>query len=388
MKHLLLIVSGGIAAYKALELVRLCRKAGWRVTPVLTNGGAQFITPLSLSALAGEECHTDLWSLKDEAEMRHIRLSRECDRVLVAPASADLIAKMAHGTCDDLASTLLLASDKPVTIAPAMNPVMWENAATQANIETLRQRGIEVIGPAAGDMACGETGLGRMLEAEEIFAHLDRSGPLQGKKAVVTAGPTYEAVDPVRFIGNHSSGKQGYAIAAALAAQGAEVTLVSGPTALCAPSGVTCIKVTSATDMLAAVQGALPADIFIAAAAVADWMPEEAAPQKMKKGSADTLALKLVRTPDILAEISRGKTRPALVIGFAAETEHVEKHATDKRVAKGCDWLLANNVADSGVFGGDDNEICFISDRGVENWPRQSKQAVARRLAQKIEEHF
>lgn len=391
-KRVLLIIAGGIAAYKALDVIRRGRERSLEFRVILTKGGAEFVTPLSVASLAGSKAYTELFSLTDEAEMGHIRLVREADLVLVAPATADLIAKMAHGLADDLASTALLANDRPVLIAPSMNAVMWQNAAVQANVATLRARGVATVGPGAGDLACGEVGDGRLAEPLDIVNAALRilgDGPLKGLKALVTSGPTYEPIDPVRFIGNRSSGKQGHAIAAALAAAGAEVTLVAGPTALPDPAGCKTIHIESATEMLAATQKALPADIFIAAAAVADWRPAAEAEQKMKKrDGGEPPQLALATNPDILATIAApGPKRPKLVIGFAAETEKVVEYATAKRAKKQCDWILANDVsAATGTFGGADNKVHVITAAGAEEWPRLSKTELARRLVTKIAE--
>lgn len=391
-KRVLLIIAGGIAAYKALDVIRRGRERGLEFRVILTKGGAEFVTPLSVASLAGSKAYTELFSLTDEAEMGHIRLVREADLVLVAPATADLIAKMAHGLADDLASTALLANDRPVLIAPSMNAVMWQNAAVQANVATLRARGVATVGPGAGDLACGEVGDGRLAEPLDIVNAALRilgDGPLKGLKALVTSGPTYEPIDPVRFIGNRSSGKQGHAIAAALAAAGAEVTLVAGPTALPDPAGCKTIHIESATEMLAATQKALPADIFIAAAAVADWRPAAEAGQKMKKrDGGEPPQIMLATNPDILATIAApGPKRPKLVIGFAAETEKVVEYATAKRAKKQCDWILANDVsAATGTFGGADNKVHVITAAGAEEWPRLSKTELARRLVTKIAE--
>lgn len=392
MKRILLIVSGGIAAYKALELVRLARTAGLGVTAVLTKAGAQFVTPLSLQALTGQKLYQDLFSLTDESEMGHIELSRAADLVVVAPASADLLAKMAAGLVDDLASTLLLATDKPVLVAPAMNVRMWTHAATQANLATLKQRGVMVVGPASGPMACGEYGPGRLAEPPVILAAIQAmlaEGPLRGKHALVTSGPTHEPIDPVRYIANRSSGKQGHAIAAALAALGARVTLVTGPVSLPDPVGVETVHVETALQMQQAVQTSLPAEIAICTAAVGDWRVAQAASQKLKKTGAAAPNLSLTENPDILADLSRpGAQRPRLVIGFAAETEAVQEHAKAKYARKGCDWLVANNVGGTGIMGGDENEVLLLTPQGVESWPRMSKQAVAERLAAKIGDCF
>ena len=392
-KRVLLIVGGGIAAYKALELVRLLRKADIAVRPVLTAAGAHFVTPLSLSALAEDKVYDDLFSLTDEAEMGHIELSRSADLVVVAPATADLMAKAAHGLAGDLASTVLLATDKPVLMAPAMNVRMWTHAATRRNLETLRGDGVQIVGPGEGTMACGEFGFGRMAEPHEIFEAIVQAlegaagSPLAGKRALVTAGPTEEPLDPVRVLTNRSSGKQGYAIAAALARLGAEVTLVSGPTALSAPSGVKRVNVRTAVEMLAASKAALPADVAVFVAAVADWRADEVFGVKLKKGKDGPPTLRLVENPDILATLSRtGPERPKLVIGFAAETNDVEAHAREKLSRKGCDWIVANDVSQDGVMGGDANSVMVIDSQGVDRWPQVAKSAVADRLARRIAE--
>jgi phosphopantothenoylcysteine decarboxylase/phosphopantothenate--cysteine ligase len=392
-RRILLIVSGGIAAYKSLELIRRLREQGARVRCVLTQGGAQFVTPLSVAALSEDKVYGDLWSLTDEQQMGHIRLSREADLVVVAPASANLIAKMAQGLADDLASTVLLATDKPVMIAPAMNVEMWDNPATQANIKTLQQRGIKLIGPGAGLMACGEEGMGRMSEPAEILKAIAEyfaiSGPLAGKRALVTSGPTFEPLDPVRFIGNRSSGKQGHAIAEALYAKGAETILVSGPTNLPDPKGIETVHVETAREMLAACESALPIDVAVCAAAVADWRPAEISREKLKKGAAKA-SLDLVENPDILATLAKaGNRRPRLVVGFAAETSDVVKNAAQKFARKNCDWILANEVGANKGFDRDDNEVTFLR-RDAKGaiasfaWPRQSKDNIARQLADEI----
>jgi phosphopantothenoylcysteine decarboxylase/phosphopantothenate--cysteine ligase len=385
-KRVLLIVGGGIAAYKALELTRLLRKAGVAVRPILTAAGAQFVTPLSLSALAEDRVYQDLFNLTDEAEMGHIQLSRSADLVVVAPATADLMAKAANGLAGDLASTTLLATDKPVLMAPAMNVRMWTHAATQRNLAQLRADGVGMVGPDEGAMACGEHGPGRMAEPEAILAAIlerlsDTPKPLAGRHALVTAGPTAEPLDPVRLLTNRSSGKQGYAIAEALAALGARVTLVSGPTVLPAPTGVTRVDVETARQMLAACEAALPADIAVCVAAVADWRPAEAAATKVKKGAGGPPLIALVENPDILAALSKGPRRPTLVVGFAAETDAVEANALAKLKRKGCDWIVANDVSVDGVMGGDDNAVAIFSADGVERWERAAKSEVARRLA-------
>jgi phosphopantothenoylcysteine decarboxylase/phosphopantothenate--cysteine ligase len=397
-KKTLLVISGGIAAYKALELIRLIKKAGGAVRCILTKGGAEFVTPLSASTLSEEPAYTDLWSLKDESEIGHIRLSREADLIVVAPASADFLAKMAQGLADDLASTTLLASDKPILIAPAMNPEMWENEATQENLRTLRARGILQTGPERGDTACGETGLGRMSEPDDIFEAIlsffyDR--PLNGLKALVTAGPTYEPIDPVRFIGNRSSGKQGYAIAAALHEAGAAVTLISGPTALPDPSGIKTIRIETARDMLEACERALPCDLAVCAAAVSDWHPAGDAPlQKIKKKpGTPPPVLTLAENPDILQAISAHAQRPTLVVGFAAETENLLENAASKLERKGCNWILANDAGTDSktgknVFGADENHVYLISENGTQDWGRTGKKALARKLAAQIAAYF
>jgi phosphopantothenoylcysteine decarboxylase/phosphopantothenate--cysteine ligase len=391
-KRVLLVVGGGIAAYKALELVRLLRKAGIAVRPVLTKAGAQFVTALSLSALAEDKVYADLFSLTDEAEMGHIELSRSADLVVVAPATADLMAKAANGHADDLASTLLLATDKAVLMAPAMNVRMWEHAATKRNVARLAADGVAFVGPDEGAMACGEYGPGRMAEPPAIFqaivGKLQGGRPLAGKRALVTAGPTAEPIDPVRVITNRSSGKQGYAIAQALAALGAEVTLVSGPTALAAPAGVRRVDVETADEMLAACETALPVDVAVCVAAVADWKPAAAADRKVKKGAAGPPPIALVETPDILATLAKSKARPQLVIGFAAETDDVEANAKAKLARKGCDWIVANDVSVAGTMGGDDNAVAIYSKAGVQRIERAPKPAIARAIAARIAEEL
>lgn len=393
-KRILLIVSGGIAAYKSLELVRRLRERGASVRCVLTRGGAQFVTPLSLSALSEDKVYTDLFSLTDEAEMGHIQLSRDADLLLVVPASADIMAKMAQGLADDLATTALLATDKDVMVAPAMNVRMWTHAATQANLATLRERGVHFVGPTEGDMACGEFGPGRMAEPNEIADAVsdffEDSAPLSGRRALVTSGPTHEAIDPVRYIANRSSGKQGHAIAAALARRGADTTLISGPTNQPDPAGVNIIHVESAREMLAACEKSLPADVAVCAAAVADWRVVTEASEKMKKSGTGVPTLEMTENPDILATLAAAaNTRPSLVIGFAAETENVIDYARAKRQKKGCDWILANDVSpETGTFGGADNTIHLVSADGVEDWPRMSKTDVADRLADRITEQL
>ena len=396
--RVLLIVGGGIAAYKALELTRLLRKAGVGVRPILTKSGAEFVTPLSLSALAEDKVYSELFSLTDEAEMGHIELSRSADLVVVAPATADLIAKAANGLAGDLASTTLLATDKPVLMAPAMNVRMWLHPATQRNLATLKADGVLFVGPDEGAMACGEFGPGRLAEPPVIFeaimsalagpaAHSLKEGPLAGKHALVTAGPTFEPIDPVRGITNRSSGRQGYAIAGALAKLGARVTLVSGPVALPTPLGVDRVDVETARDMLAACQVALPADVGVFVAAVADWRIDEVFGVKLKKDKGGPPALTFVENPDILATLSAsGPRRPKLVIGFAAETNDVEMHARAKLSRKGCDWIIANDVTEPGVMGGDENAVLLISKDKTERWTRAAKDSVARDLAQRIAE--
>lgn len=388
MKRILLIVGGGIAAYKACELVRLIRKAGHSVTCVVTAGGQHFVTPMTLAALSENQVYTTLWDLKDEAEMGHIQLSRAADLVVVAPATADLLAKMAAGIADDLATTLLLATDKPVLAAPAMNVRMWQHAATQRNVATLRGDGVTVLEPDEGPMACGEFGPGRLPEPEAILHAIETalapaSGRLKGKHILVTAGPTHEPIDPVRYIANRSSGKQGFAIAGALAALGARVTLVAGPVALPTPAGVERVDVETAREMAAAVDSALPADAAVMVAAVADWRAGDAAEQKLKKGDAAAPALTLVENPDILATLARSDRRPPLVIGFAAETERVVEHAVAKRARKGADWIVANDVSGD-VMGGESNLVQLVTESGVESWERLAKGDVARRLAERI----
>jgi phosphopantothenoylcysteine decarboxylase/phosphopantothenate--cysteine ligase len=391
-QRVLLIVGGGIAAYKALELIRALRKADVAVRVILTRAGAQFVTPLSLSALSEDKVYQDLWSLTDEAEMGHIELSRSADLVVVVPATADMMAKAACGLADDLASTTLLATDKPVLMAPAMNVRMWTHPATQRNLATLRGDGVRFVGPDEGAMACGEFGFGRLAEPETILAAILAAlgpeapwRPLQGRRALVTAGPTLEPLDPVRVLTNRSSGRQGYAIATTLAALGADVTLVSGPTALPAPAGVTRIEVETAREMLDACLGALPVEVAVFTAAVADWRPETVSASKQKKSGAAPTPIHLVENPDILAALSApGPRRPALVIGFAAETEQVEAHATAKLARKGCDWIVANDVTAPGVMGGAENEVMVIDGAGVERWTRATKAEVATRLARRI----
>jgi phosphopantothenoylcysteine decarboxylase / phosphopantothenate---cysteine ligase len=389
-RRILLIISGGIAAYKSLDLIRRLRERGAAVRAIMTAAAQHFVTPLSVASLCEDKVYTDLWSLTDESEMGHIRLSREADLVVVAPASADLIARMAAGLADDLATTALLASDKRVLLAPTMNLMMWAHPATQANLATLSARGVVRVGPGSGELACGEVGSGRMAEPLEIVAAIEgmlaSETRLAGKRALVTSGPTREPIDPVRYLSNHSSGKQGHAIAAALAALGAETVLVSGPTQEPAPARVRVVPIETATEMLAACETALPVDVAVMAAAVADWRVESVAGHKLKKDGRGPPLLRLAENPDILATISRrANDRPALVIGFAAETEDLVANAQAKRRRKGCDWILANDVSpDSGTFGGDRNTIHLVDAEGVEDWPVMTKREVAERLAERI----
>jgi phosphopantothenoylcysteine decarboxylase / phosphopantothenate---cysteine ligase len=392
VKRILLILSGGIAAFKAAELIRLLRKGGYGVTCVLTDNAGQFVTPLTLQALSETKVYTNLFSLTDENEMGHIQLSRAADLLVVAPATANILAKMANGLADDLASTVLLATDKRVLIAPAMNVRMWLHPATQANFSTLLARGVLCVGPNEGAMACNEFGPGRMAEPEEILAAIEDAlatrKPLQGRHVIVTSGPTHEPIDPVRYIANRSSGRQGQAIAAELLALGANVTLVSGPVALPPPAGVTVRRVETAAEMLAACQAALPADAAVFAAAVADWRVANASEGKIKKRPGATPTLDLVPNPDILATIAApGPHRPRLIVGFAAETNDLMMNAQDKLRRKNADWIVANDVSvETGIMGGAENEIHLISAAGVEDWPRLDKQEVARRLATRIAE--
>lgn len=388
-KRILLIIGGGIAAYKTLDLIRRLRERGASVTPVLTRAGAEFVTPLAVSALAGRKVFSDLFDLTDEAEMGHIQLSRSADLIVVAPATADLMAKMATGRADDLASTVLLATDTPVLIAPAMNVRMWEHPATQRNIAVLKGDGITFVGPNAGDMACGEHGPGRMAEVPEILIAIETAlgdGPLKGHRVLVTSGPTHEPIDPVRYIANRSSGAQGTAIARALAALGAQVTFVSGPATVPPPDGVTVIRVETAREMLEAVQAALPVDAAICAAAVADWRVASASDHKIKKTKGGLPVLEFAENPDILATLSQRTTgRPRLVVGFAAETNDVIANATAKRARKGCDWIVANDVRpDTGIMGGSENAVTLITADGAEDWPRMGKDQVATQLAARI----
>ncbi len=393
--HILLIVGGGIAAYKACELIRLIRKAGMTVRCVLTEGGAQFITPMTLAALSENEVFTTLWDLKNETEMGHIQLSREADLIVVCPATADLLAKMAAGISDSLATTVLLATDTPVLAVPAMNVRMWQHAATQRNVAQLRGDGVTIVDPDDGAMACGEYGPGRLPEPVAIMAEIDRCLPppchsreaeallLTGKRVLITAGPTHEPIDPVRYIANRSSGKQGFAIAAAAAALGADVQLIAGPVHLPTPVGVTRIDVETAREMAAAVDAALPADIAILVAAVADWRTADAAGQKIKKTGGALPVLQLAENPDILAGLARDARRPALLVGFAAETENVVEHAQAKLARKGCDWIVANDVSGD-VMGGTENAVHIVTAQGVESWSNLPKDQVARKLMEKI----
>lgn len=390
-KRILLIIGGGVAAYKALDLSRRLMERGASVRGVLTSGGQEFITPLSVASLTGEQCYTDLFSLKDEAEMGHIRLSREADLIVIAPATADLIAKMANGHANDLASTILLATDKPVLIAPAMNAQMWDHAAVRRNVKQLGADGIMMVGPDAGLLACGEVGAGRLADVMDIVGAVEnffsrQAGALAGKHIVVTAGPTHEPIDPVRYIANRSSGKQGFAIAGALANLGAQVTLVAGPVDQPTPAGVTRVDIQTALEMDAAVKAALPADAAVCVAAVADWRAASGAEQKLKKSKDGLPDLKLTENPDILKGLaSMCEGRPELVVGFAAETENVIEYATAKRARKGCDIIVANDVsAAGGAMGGATNEIHIISEDGADSWPRMDKAEVAARLADLI----
>ena len=388
-KRILLIIGGGIAAYKTLDLIRRLRERGASVTPLLTRAGAEFVTPLAVSALAERKVFSDLFDLTDEAEMGHIQLSRSADLIVVAPATADLMAKMATGRGDDLASTVLLATDTPVLIAPAMNVRMWEHPATQRNIAVLKGDGITFVGPNAGDMACGEHGPGRMAEVPEILSAIETAlgdGPLKGQRVLVTSGPTHEPIDPVRYIANRSSGAQGTAIARALATLGAHVVFVTGPATVPPPDGVTVIRVETAKEMLEAVQAALPVDAAICAAAVADWRVASARDHKIKKTKGGLPVLEFAENPDILATLSQRTTdRPRLVVGFAAETNDVIANATAKRARKGCDWIVANDVRpDTGIMGGSENAVTLITADGAEDWPRMGKDQVATQLAARI----
>lgn len=394
-RRILLIISGGIAAYKSLDLIRRLRERGASVRAVMTAAATHFVTPLSVASLCEDKVYTDLWSLTDESEMGHIRLSREADLVVVAPASADLIARMAAGLADDLATTALLASDKRVLLAPTMNLMMWAHPATQANLATLDARGVVRVGPGSGDLACGEVGSGRMAEPLEIVAAIEGmlaermltlDARLAGRRALVTSGPTREPIDPVRYLSNHSSGKQGHAIAAALASLGAETVLVSGPTQEPAPAGVRLVPIETAAEMLAACEAALPVDVAVMAAAVADWRVETIAEHKLKKDGGGPPLLRLTENPDILGRIAqRANDRPALVVGFAAETDDIVANARAKRERKRCDWILANDVsAGTGTFGGERNTIHLVDAEGVEDWPAMTKREVATRLARRI----
>lgn len=395
-RRILLIISGSIAAYKSLDLIRRLRDEGADVRCILTRGGAEFITPLSVAALSENKVYTELFSLTDEQEMGHIRLARDCDLVLVAPASASMIARAAHGSADDLATTVLLATDKPVMMTPAMNPVMWDNPAVQDNIKTLGSRGVKILTPASGLMACGEKGAGRLPEITEIvsavISHFQANKPLAGLRALVTSGPTHEPLDPVRFLGNRSSGKQGHAIAAALVQAGATVTLISGPVSEPDPQGVSVIRVETAQQMHDACMAGLPADIAVCAAAVADFRPESIAASKIKKTAKETAEVLLVKNPDILATISQDKRRPKLVIGFAAETDNHLNNAAEKITRKGCDWLVLNDVSNGQVFGQDQNAATLLcqTPEGITQTalPRQSKTALAREIVARISEQI
>ncbi|MEO9574835.1 MAG: bifunctional phosphopantothenoylcysteine decarboxylase/phosphopantothenate--cysteine ligase CoaBC [Lentilitoribacter sp.] len=388
-KRILLILTGGIAAYKGLDLIRRLRERGAAVTPVLTRAAEQFVTPLSVSALAGEKVYRDLFNLTDEAEMGHIQLSRSADLILVAPATADIMAKMAHGRADDLASTLLLATDTSVMVAPAMNVRMWDHPATQRNLAQIKSDGVSVVGPNKGDMACGEHGPGRMSEPMEIVAAVEAYfglRPLSGKRVLVTSGPTHEPIDPVRYIANRSSGAQGAALGQALADLGAHVVFVTGPAVVPPPIGVEVVAVQTAQEMKGAVNAALPVDAAVFAAAVADWRVEGASAQKLKKVAGDMPKLQFTENPDILAEVAQmDQGRPGLVVGFAAETDDVVAHATAKRARKECDWIVANDVSpETGIMGGTENAVILITDHGADPWPSMSKTDVATQLAARI----
>jgi len=389
-KRVTLIIGGGIAAYKCLDLIRQLRRAGAEVIPVLTRAGTEFVTPLSVAALAGMQVYQDLFDLKDEAEMGHIQLSRAADLLVVAPATADMMAKMTGGHADDLATTLLLATDKPVLIAPAMNLRMWSHPATQRNLAQLHADGVTSVGPNSGDMACGEYGPGRMAEPDEILSAIVAqfsAGPMSGKRVLVTSGPTHEPIDPVRYIANRSSGAQGAALAVALRDLGAEVIFVTGPASVPPPAGVTVHRVETAREMLAAVEAALPVDAAIFAAAVADWRVENSLMQKIKKVAQTSPSITLSENPDILATVCAHPERPKLVIGFAAETENVVPHATAKRLRKGCDWIVANDVSPAtGIMGGSSNTVHLITEAGAEDWPPLPKREVAQRLAARMAE--
>ena len=405
-KRILLVIAGGIAAYKSLELIRRLRERGCTVRTILTEAGARFVTPLSVAALSEDRVFQDLWSLTDESEIGHIQLSRATDLVVVAPATAGLLARMAAGLADDLASTALLATDKPVLVAPAMNTLMWEHPATQANIAILTGRGVRRVGPNPGALACGATGIGRMAEAAEILAaiaaHFERLAlgdgplPLSGRRVLVTSGPTVEPIDPVRYITNRSSGRQGHAIARGLARLGAQTILVTGPTAEPDPPGVSVVRIETAMQMLAACQASLPADAVVCAAAVADWRVRNSADHKLKKDQGEIPLLELVENPDILATLARsGAQRPTLVIGFAAETQRVVEHARTKLARKGCDWIVANDVSvGTNTFGGDRNTVHILraapggGPATIEDWPQLSKVSVGERLAVAISDYF
>lgn len=386
-KSILLVIGGGIAAYKSLELIRRARERGISTRAIITKAGTEFVTPLTVAALSGNKVHTDMFDLGDQTEMGHIQLSRSADLVVVAPATADLIAKLANGIASDLASTMLLATDKPVLVAPAMNVRMWEHPANKRNVETLKKDGVHFIGPNDGEMACGEYGPGRMAEPHEILEAVETlltlPGPLKGYKALVTAGPTHEPLDPVRFLANRSSGKQGYAIAGALAKAGAETILVSGPVEIAPPPHVKLLRVQTGREMLAACESVLPVDIAVMTAAVADWRPETSANNKIKKTNDGVPSVKLTANPDILATLAAGPKRPSLLIGFAAETENVIAHATEKRLKKACDWIIANDVSGD-VMGGNRNTVHVITSSGSESWPELDKTEVAARLAARI----
>ena len=388
-KRILLIIGGGIAAFKSLDLIRRLSEQGASVTPVLTKAGAEFVTPLSVSALAAEKVYQDLFDLTDEAEMGHIELSRSADLVVVAPATADLMAKMANGQANDLASTLLMATDTPVLIAPSMNVRMWEHPATQRNLKTLQGDGIMIVGPDHGNMACGEYGPGRLAEVPDIIASIRvalSDGPLRGKRVLVTSGPTHEPIDPVRYIANRSSGAQGTAVAKALVELGAEVVFVTGPADVPPPVGVQVVAVETAQQMKHAVEANLPVDAAVFAAAVADWRVSTASTSKIKKQNGALPVLEFAENPDILAAVSQMTVgRPPLVVGFAAETDDVIAHATAKRARKGCDWIVANDVSpETGIMGGSENAVTIISEGGAEEWPRMTKDAVAQKLAERI----
>lgn len=392
-KRILLIIGGGISAFKSLDLIRRLRERGAWVTPVLTKAGTEFVTPLSVSALSGQKAFQDLFDLTDEAEMGHIQLSRSADLVVVAPATADLMAKMAGGHANDLATTLLLATDTPVLLAPAMNVRMWEHPATRRNVSTLRGDGIMFVGPNQGDMACGEYGPGRMAEPLEIVSGIETAlaeGPLTGQRILVTSGPTHEPIDPVRYIANRSSGAQGTAIARALAVMGAEVVFVTGPADADRPEGVHIVEVETAAEMMNAVQGVLPVDAAVFAAAVADWRVASASNSKIKKQAGELPTLDFAENPDILATVSQMNAgRPKLVVGFAAETDDVIANATAKRLRKECDWIIANDVRpETGIMGGSENVVTLISQDGAESWPRMGKDEVAHQLAERIAKHL